>query len=89
VRLRLCVLGSVIIPEARQANTTQLFTHPTHNSTRGERVMEEDRENKESSAGIFEQSMEVKNRVGIGLSCRPASLNRLTESIPSNGFFGS
>jgi hypothetical protein len=39
------------------------------------------------SAGIFYQSMEAGNRVGIGLSYRPARLHRLAdfdslESIP-------
>jgi hypothetical protein len=42
-----------------------------------------------SSAGIFEQSMVARNRVGIGLSFRPARLHRLTESIPWNRFLGS
>ncbi len=32
--------------------------------------------------GILEQSMGARNRVGIGLSCRPARLHRLLESIP-------
>jgi hypothetical protein len=35
-----------------------------------------------SSAGIFRQSMGARNRVGIGLSHRPARLHRLAESIP-------
>jgi hypothetical protein len=35
--------------------------------------------------GILEQSMGSRNRVGIGLSYRPAKLHRLAESIP---FFG-
>ncbi len=41
-------------------------------------------------AGILEQSMEARNRVGIGLSlsCRPARLHRLAESIPWNRFLG-
>ncbi len=36
------------------------------------------------SAGILEQFMGARNRVGIGLSCRPAWLwlHRLAESIP-------
>jgi hypothetical protein len=34
------------------------------------------------SAGILEQSMGARNRVGIGLSYRPARLHRLAESIP-------
>jgi hypothetical protein len=33
-------------------------------------------------AGILEQSMGTRNRVGIGLSDRPARLHRLAESIP-------
>ncbi len=32
-------------------------------------------------AGILEQSMGARNRVGIGLSYRPARLHRLAESI--------
>jgi hypothetical protein len=35
-----------------------------------------------SSAGILEQSMGAGNRVGTGLSYRPARLRRLEESIP-------
>jgi hypothetical protein len=31
------------------------------------------------SAGIFQQSMEARNRVGIGLSYQPARLHRLAE----------
>jgi hypothetical protein len=34
------------------------------------------------SAGIFIQSMGARNRVGIGLSYRPARLHRLAELIP-------
>jgi hypothetical protein len=37
----------------------------------------------ENSAGILEQSMGARNRVGIGLSYRPAWLHVLAESIPS------
>ncbi len=33
-------------------------------------------------AGILEQSMRARNREGIGLSYRPARLQRLAESIP-------
>ncbi len=40
-------------------------------------------------AGIFKQSMGDRNRVGIGLSYRPAKLNRLAEFIPWNRFLGS
>jgi hypothetical protein len=40
-------------------------------------------------AGIFKQSMGTRNRVGIGLSCRPARLHRLAEFIPWNLFLGS
>jgi hypothetical protein len=35
-----------------------------------------------SCAGILEQSMGARNQVGIGLSYRPAWLQRLTELIP-------
>jgi hypothetical protein len=37
---------------------------------------------KKTSAGILEQSMGARNRVGTGLSYRPARLHRLAESIP-------
>jgi hypothetical protein len=37
-------------------------------------------------AGIFKQSMGARNRVGMGLSYRPA---RLAEFIPWNQFLGS
>jgi hypothetical protein len=37
-------------------------------------------------AGILEQSMGARNRVGLGLSYRPA---RIPESIPWNPFLGS
>ncbi len=38
----------------------------------------------ETCAGILEQSMGAKNRVGIGLSYRPGRLHvhRLAESVP-------
>jgi hypothetical protein len=39
-----------------------------------------------SRAGIFKQS---RNRVGIGLSYRPARLHRLAELVPWNRFLGS
>jgi hypothetical protein len=41
------------------------------------------------SAGIFEQSMGARNRVGIGLSYRIATLHGLPEWIPWNRFLGS
>jgi hypothetical protein len=37
-----------------------------------------------ASAGIFKQSMGARNRVGIELSYRAASLQRLAEWIPWN-----
>ncbi len=40
-------------------------------------------------AGIFKQSMGARDRVGIGLSYRPARLHRLAEFIPWNRFLGS
>ncbi len=43
----------------------------------------------ECRAGIFEHSMGAWNRVGIGLSYRPARLQRLAELIPSIRFLGS
>jgi hypothetical protein len=36
----------------------------------------------DSCAGILEQSMGARNRVGIRLLYRPAKLHRLAESIP-------
>ncbi len=36
------------------------------------------------SAGIFKQSMGARNRVGIGLSYRPAKLHSLAELVPWN-----
>ncbi len=41
------------------------------------------------SAGIFKQSMGARNRVGKGLSYRPARLHMLAELIPCNRFLGS
>ncbi len=35
-----------------------------------------------SRVGIFKQSMGARNRVGIGISYRPAWLHRLAELIP-------
>jgi hypothetical protein len=43
----------------------------------------------EISAGIFKQSMGARNRVGIGLSYRPARLHRLSELAPWKRFLGS
>ncbi len=40
-------------------------------------------------AGIFKQSMGVRNRIGIELSYQPARLHRLAEFIPRNRFMGS
>jgi hypothetical protein len=40
-------------------------------------------------ARIFKQSTGTRNRVGIGLSYRPASLHRLAELIPWDRFLGS
>ncbi len=40
-------------------------------------------------AGIFKHSMGARNRVGIGLSYRPARLHRLAELIPWNRILGS
>jgi hypothetical protein len=41
----------------------------------------------EDSAGIVKQSVGARNRVGIGLSYRPARLHRLAELIPWNTFW--
>ncbi len=42
-----------------------------------------------SIAGIFKQSMGALNRVGIGLSYRPARLHSLAELVPWIRFLGS
>jgi hypothetical protein len=42
-----------------------------------------------SCAGILEQSMGARNRLGIGLSYWPARLHRLVELIHWNQFLGS
>jgi hypothetical protein len=39
-------------------------------------------------AGILEQSMGARNRVGTGLQYRPDRLHRLADSIPCNRFLG-
>jgi hypothetical protein len=44
---------------------------------------------KSDCTGIFKQSIGARNRVGIGLSYRPARLHRLAELIPWNRFLGS
>jgi hypothetical protein len=41
------------------------------------------------SAGILKQFIEVRNRVGIGLSYWPARLHSLAELVPWNRFWGS
>jgi hypothetical protein len=38
---------------------------------------------------ISKQSMGARNRVGIGLSYRPAKLHSLAELVPWNRFLGS
>jgi hypothetical protein len=43
----------------------------------------------QSCAGIFKQSMGVRNRIGIGLSYRPARLHSLADLFPWNRFLGS
>jgi hypothetical protein len=40
-------------------------------------------------AGNVKQSMGARNRVGIGLSYRPARVHGLAELIPLNRFLGS
>jgi hypothetical protein len=40
------------------------------------------------SGGILEQSIEDKNRVGIGFSYQPAKQHKLAESFPWNRFLG-
>ncbi len=41
-----------------------------------------------SSAGIFKQYMEARNRAGRGLSYRPARLHSLAELVRKNRFLG-
>jgi hypothetical protein len=41
------------------------------------------------SAGTFKQFMRARNRVGIGLSYRPARLHSLSELVHRNRFLGS
>jgi hypothetical protein len=43
----------------------------------------------EGNAGIFKQSMGVRNRVGTDLSYRAARLHMLTELTLENRFLGS
>ncbi len=43
----------------------------------------------EYCAGIIEPSMRARNRIGIGLSYRPARLHRLTKLIPWHRILGS
>jgi hypothetical protein len=52
-------------------------------------VLHHSRKLRDNSAGILEQSMWARNRVGIWLSYRPARLHRLAESFPWNRFLGS
>ncbi len=40
-------------------------------------------------AGVLEQSMGARIRIGIGLSHRPARLHSISESMPWNKFLGS
>jgi hypothetical protein len=42
----------------------------------------------QSSAGIFKRSLGAGNRVGIGLSFRPARLHSLAELVPWNRLLG-
>jgi len=42
-----------------------------------------------SSAGIFQQTMGARNRVGIGMLYRPARLHRLAALFPWNRFLCS
>ncbi len=42
-----------------------------------------------NSAGIFKEFIGARNRVGIGLSYRPARIHRLAELILWNQFLGS
>ncbi len=42
----------------------------------------------DNCAGILEQSMGARNRVGIGLLYRPARLHRLAELISLNRYIG-
>jgi hypothetical protein len=55
---------------------------------RGERRGAKSYSGEKACAGIFKQSMVARNRVGIGLSYRPARLHRLAEFIPWDRFLG-
>jgi hypothetical protein len=46
-------------------------------------------DSRKACAGIFTQSIGARNRVGIGLSYRPAWLHSLEELVPRNRFLGS
>jgi hypothetical protein len=55
----------------------------------GWRKLKMDGDTLSSGAGIFKQSVGVRNRVGIGLSYRPAWLHSLAELVSWNWFLGS
>jgi hypothetical protein len=58
---------------------------PVYSHNLNVQTSEEERKKEEPGeicAGIFKQSMEARNRVGIGLSYRPARLYRLAELTP-------
>ncbi len=70
-----CLPGEVSAPSVGQAGTSLLAlwaSERQHRHAGG------------SCAGIFKQSLGARNRVGIGLSYRPARLHRLAELIPWN-----
>jgi hypothetical protein len=46
-------------------------------------------QNASTTLYCVKQSIEARNRVGIGLSYRPARLHSLVELVPWNRFFGS
>jgi hypothetical protein len=57
---------------------------PVYSHNLNIQTSEEERKKEEAGeicAGIFKQSMEARNREGIGLLYRPARLHRLAESI--------
>ncbi len=75
-----------IVPSHRH----QLTAHCGLNSTYGTRpYLEQSQLFIQTWAGFFKQSVGARNRVGLGLSYRPARLHRLAEFIPWNRFLGS
>ncbi len=71
--------SSYIVCGEWQSYWSTHFQHAIYDSRR-------QRMKADSWTGIFKQSMGARNRVGIGLSYRPARRHRLAEFIPWNLF---